>query len=131
MTLAISCRSPWENTPPVGFDGEFSTMTLVRSVTRGSQVVRGEGEASLLRQVERSWRRADEGHPGLVDGEPRARVDDLIAGIDVGLHRVADRRLGPRRDDHPSRVDLHTAGPGHVGRDLALAGEPESPAGSV
>ena len=69
-----------------------------------SQVLRGERKPRSLAKRQRDGRRAHVGDPGLVDRKPRARVDDLVAGIDVRLHRKADRWLATGRNDDSARV---------------------------
>jgi hypothetical protein len=65
-----------------------------------------EAEVLRLLEVERDRFGADKGHPGLVDREPRARVDHFIAGVHVGHHGVRDRGLCPGRHHDLPRVDL-------------------------
>ena len=78
------------------------------------EILHREGEAALFAENERFRHAPEIGHPRFVNREPRARIDDLVAGVHVGHHRVADGRLRPREDDDPIRGHLDAARPGHV-----------------
>ena len=80
----------------------------------------GEAEIGRLAQVQ--WHRlgAEVGGEGFVDREAGARIDDLVAGIAVGLLRQPDGGLAAR-EDHDTIGRDRNAAPGRHGAGDGLA----------
>jgi len=74
-----------------------------------------EREALALIQVQRHGLETEVPGEGLVDGETRARVDDLVTGIAVDLLAETDRRLAAREHHDPLRRDVESPARADIG----------------
>ena len=120
---AMSRMSSAVRIEPVGLCGELMTISRVRGVTNDSTSTTSMRKSFSSRRVPRPRCRPRIG-PWTRRSGSRVGVDDLVALVDQGEHRVEHDRLGARRDDHLLRRRVDPLPALHVGGDrLAQGGD--------
>ena len=106
MTDAISSNCVAEATPPVGLDGKFRKIILVRGVIRldNSSPVKLKPCSSLRIRGYRDC--VHYRNDRLVDGKAGTWIDHFVTRVQIGVLRQADAGLGSGKNDHLFRHDV-------------------------